>query len=183
MWLERDIDCLMTRTKNRPLPQQRLAPSTALVFGALQGALALPVARGRRHHPRRARPPRPHPLRRRVHADEAALALGRLGRQRARRDARAHGLDRRNRSHRSRRPRRVRACCSSGRSRTPTRSRSIASASTTRPASRRCPARTASPRAPRRSSRSSSSRSRSASRRALLGVAGLPYLVTAARSA
>jgi protoheme IX farnesyltransferase len=43
MWLERDVDCLMARTKNRPLPQQRLAPATALAFGALQGAAALPA--------------------------------------------------------------------------------------------------------------------------------------------
>lgn len=43
MWLERDTDCLMSRTKNRPLPQQRLAPATALWFGAIQGAFALPV--------------------------------------------------------------------------------------------------------------------------------------------
>ncbi|HEU4612868.1 MAG TPA: heme o synthase [Kofleriaceae bacterium] len=43
MWLERDVDCLMARTKNRPLPGQRLQPSTALAFGALQGVLALPV--------------------------------------------------------------------------------------------------------------------------------------------
>lgn len=43
MWLERDTDCLMSRTKNRPLPQQRLAPNTALWFGAIQGAIALPV--------------------------------------------------------------------------------------------------------------------------------------------
>jgi heme o synthase len=43
MWLERDVDCLMARTKNRPLPAQRLAPSTALWFGAVQGAVALPV--------------------------------------------------------------------------------------------------------------------------------------------
>lgn len=43
MWLERDTDCLMSRTKNRPLPQQRLAPNTALWFGAVQGAIALPV--------------------------------------------------------------------------------------------------------------------------------------------
>ncbi len=43
MWLERDVDCLMSRTKNRPLPQQRLAPATALWFGAVQGAIALPV--------------------------------------------------------------------------------------------------------------------------------------------
>jgi protoheme IX farnesyltransferase len=43
MWLERDTDCLMSRTKNRPLPQQRLMPNTALWFGAIQGAIALPV--------------------------------------------------------------------------------------------------------------------------------------------
>jgi heme o synthase len=43
MWLERDIDCLMTRTRNRPLPQHRLEARTALVFGALQGALSLPA--------------------------------------------------------------------------------------------------------------------------------------------
>jgi len=43
MWLERDIDCLMSRTRNRPLPQHRLDPRTALVFGAIQGALSLPA--------------------------------------------------------------------------------------------------------------------------------------------
>lgn len=43
MWLERDIDCLMARTKNRPLPQHRLEARTALVFGAVQGALSLPA--------------------------------------------------------------------------------------------------------------------------------------------
>jgi len=43
MWLERDVDCLMARTKNRPLPGQRLHPTTALVFGSIQGLLALPV--------------------------------------------------------------------------------------------------------------------------------------------
>ena len=43
MWLERDIDCLMSRTKNRPLPTGRLEAKSALVFGALQGALSLPV--------------------------------------------------------------------------------------------------------------------------------------------
>jgi protoheme IX farnesyltransferase len=43
MWLERDIDCLMSRTRNRPLPQHRLAARSALVFGAVQGALSLPA--------------------------------------------------------------------------------------------------------------------------------------------
>ena len=43
MWLERDVDCLMSRTKNRPLPDHRLQPNTALVSGAIQGAIALPV--------------------------------------------------------------------------------------------------------------------------------------------
>lgn len=43
MWLERDTDCLMARTRNRPLPGARLQPSTAIAFGAVQGALALPV--------------------------------------------------------------------------------------------------------------------------------------------
>ena len=43
MWLERDVDCLMSRTKTRPLPMHRLAPSTALASGAVQGALALPI--------------------------------------------------------------------------------------------------------------------------------------------
>ena len=43
MWLERDIDCLMSRTKNRPLPQNRLHANTALVFGAIQGAVSLPL--------------------------------------------------------------------------------------------------------------------------------------------
>ncbi len=43
MWLERDIDCLMARTKDRPLPQRRLDPNTALVFGAVQGMLSIPA--------------------------------------------------------------------------------------------------------------------------------------------
>jgi protoheme IX farnesyltransferase len=43
MWLERDIDCLMARTKNRPLPQGRLQAQTALVFGSVLGAAAIPT--------------------------------------------------------------------------------------------------------------------------------------------
>jgi protoheme IX farnesyltransferase len=43
MWLERDTDCLMSRTKNRPLPGHRLDPRTAFWSGVAQGALSLPV--------------------------------------------------------------------------------------------------------------------------------------------
>lgn len=43
MWLERDIDCLMARTKNRPLPQGRLAAQSALVFGGVLGIAAIPA--------------------------------------------------------------------------------------------------------------------------------------------
>lgn len=43
MWLERDTDCLMSRTRNRPLPTRRLDARAALAFGALQGVAALPV--------------------------------------------------------------------------------------------------------------------------------------------
>lgn len=43
MYLERDIDCMMTRTRNRPLPQRRLTPNTALIFGIVLGVLSMPV--------------------------------------------------------------------------------------------------------------------------------------------
>jgi protoheme IX farnesyltransferase len=43
MYLERDIDCMMPRTKARPLPARRLAPSVALVFGLAQAAIAVPL--------------------------------------------------------------------------------------------------------------------------------------------
>jgi len=43
MWLERDVDCLMARTRNRPLPTGRLEARTALLFGTLQGALSIPA--------------------------------------------------------------------------------------------------------------------------------------------
>lgn len=43
MYLERDIDCLMSRTRKRPLPAGRMAPSVALVFGLAQAALAVPL--------------------------------------------------------------------------------------------------------------------------------------------
>src|SRR5690242_1050754 len=43
MYLERDIDCLMARTRNRPLPQHRLGAELALAFGVAQAALAVPL--------------------------------------------------------------------------------------------------------------------------------------------
>jgi protoheme IX farnesyltransferase len=43
MYIERDIDGQMTRTKNRPLPGGRLAPKHALVFGVALSLLAIPV--------------------------------------------------------------------------------------------------------------------------------------------
>ncbi len=42
MYLERDIDCMMSRTRNRPLPQGRLGATTALWFGVGLGVLSLP---------------------------------------------------------------------------------------------------------------------------------------------
>ncbi|SVC44049.1 uncharacterized protein METZ01_LOCUS296903, partial [marine metagenome] len=33
MWYDRDIDALMTRTRNRPIPAGRVAPNIALGFG------------------------------------------------------------------------------------------------------------------------------------------------------
>lgn len=41
MYLERDTDGLMARTKNRPLPAQRLSPDAALWFGLVISALSL----------------------------------------------------------------------------------------------------------------------------------------------
>jgi len=43
MYLERDIDCLMARTRDRPLPARRLDPSVALTFGVAQALLAIPL--------------------------------------------------------------------------------------------------------------------------------------------
>lgn len=42
-YLERDTDRLMTRTAGRPLPDQRMEPQLALVFGCLLGALSVPL--------------------------------------------------------------------------------------------------------------------------------------------
>ena len=43
MYLERDVDALMVRTKDRPLPSGRMAPAIALVFGLLLAAVSVPL--------------------------------------------------------------------------------------------------------------------------------------------
>lgn len=43
MWWERDLDGLMARTRNRPLPAGRLTADVALAFGLALGALAVPL--------------------------------------------------------------------------------------------------------------------------------------------
>jgi heme o synthase len=43
MYIERDIACLMTRTKNRPLPQKRMNANIALLYGITLGLVSLPI--------------------------------------------------------------------------------------------------------------------------------------------
>ena len=43
MYLERDVDALMARTRFRPLPARRMAPEIALVFGLGTAAIAVPL--------------------------------------------------------------------------------------------------------------------------------------------
>ena len=43
MYLERDSDALMARTKTRPLPSRRLAPEIALAFGLALSAVSVPL--------------------------------------------------------------------------------------------------------------------------------------------
>jgi protoheme IX farnesyltransferase len=43
MYIEREIDGHMTRTRNRPLPAGRLAPRQALAFGVVLSLLAIPI--------------------------------------------------------------------------------------------------------------------------------------------
>lgn len=43
MYLERDIDCLMSRTRERPLAARRMDPQLALGFGVLQSLIAVPI--------------------------------------------------------------------------------------------------------------------------------------------
>jgi protoheme IX farnesyltransferase len=43
MYLERDVDALMSRTRNRPLPAGRLEPRVALFFGVACSMVAVPL--------------------------------------------------------------------------------------------------------------------------------------------
>ena len=43
MYLERDVDAKMVRTRRRPLPSGRMRPEVALWFGVLQGLVGLPI--------------------------------------------------------------------------------------------------------------------------------------------
>jgi protoheme IX farnesyltransferase len=43
MYLEREVDCRMARTKNRPLPSGRMDPPIALAVGVALALLALPI--------------------------------------------------------------------------------------------------------------------------------------------
>lgn len=43
MYLERDTDGLMRRTMDRPLPDRRLEPRSALVFGVVLGVVSVPL--------------------------------------------------------------------------------------------------------------------------------------------
>lgn len=43
MWVERDVDGRMARTRRRPLPAGRIVPGAAVAFGCALAALALPL--------------------------------------------------------------------------------------------------------------------------------------------
>jgi protoheme IX farnesyltransferase len=43
MYLERDSDALMARTRTRPLPSRRMAPEVALAFGLVLSAVSIPL--------------------------------------------------------------------------------------------------------------------------------------------
>jgi heme o synthase len=43
MWLERDVDARMTRTRNRPLPSGRLSADVALAFGLALAVVSVPM--------------------------------------------------------------------------------------------------------------------------------------------
>ena len=43
MWWERDVDALMRRTRNRPLPAGRMSPDVAIIFGLALALIAAPM--------------------------------------------------------------------------------------------------------------------------------------------
>src|SRR5579871_310059 len=43
MWWERDVDALMSRTRNRPLPAGRMSPDVALAFGLALAVVSAPM--------------------------------------------------------------------------------------------------------------------------------------------
>src|SRR5580765_7756090 len=43
MYIERDIDGFMKRTKDRPLPAGRMSPRFALIFGVILSVAAVPI--------------------------------------------------------------------------------------------------------------------------------------------
>ena len=43
MWYDRDIDVIMNRTKDRPIPQNRISPDNALAFGLVLSLLSVMV--------------------------------------------------------------------------------------------------------------------------------------------
>ena len=140
MWYDRDIDAMMERTRDRPLPAGRMAPGDALGFGVRAGG-RLGHADGARaqlggggaagaHH--RLLCLRLHDL------AEAPHAAEHRHRRRGRRFSAAGRLGRGDRPDRRCRRWRCSRSSSSGRRRISGRWRSIAPATTPRPACRCC---------------------------------------------
>ena len=116
---ERDVDALMERTRMRALPEGRLAPLEALLFGAATTAGGLAVlAIGAGWLAALVTAATFVALRVRLHAAQAADLAVHAGRCRARGAAAGHGLGGRPRRHRRSAPGCCSASCSSGSCRT-----------------------------------------------------------------